>query len=275
MLNGAETLFLYHFADRPAAPCPTSYRPGHTERGDCLKDLPMTVPAAPLAPIEVGPDHANRRNAPRFTLMIRAARLILDGRDYLCVIRDVSATGMKIRLFHPLPPHGALAIGLGNGECHGADVAWSEGDHIGLQFHSPTSVDSLLDEDCGPKPRAPIQLKIGMEALVHAGREAMPARFVTISQQSASIEVSQKLVIGEHVRIQTAMLQPLIAKVRARGRTSPAGMTHELDFDSPFRLDELARATMAIHLTAGILAGPATFAPMPPASDRLRGRSAG
>lgn len=234
----------------------------------------MTVPATASPPFELGPNHANRRNAPRFTPMIRAARLILDGRDYLCVIRDVSATGMKIRLFHPLPPHRTLAIGLGNGECHGADMAWSEGDHVGLRFHAPTSVDSLLDEDRGPQPREAVRLKIGMEALVHAGREAMPARFVTISQQSAAIEVPQKLVIGEQVRIQTAMLQPLIAKVRARDRKSPAGMTHELDFDSPFRLDELARATMAIHLTAGILAGPATFAPMPPASERHGGRAA-
>jgi len=73
-----------------------------------------------------GPDHANQRGAPRFALMIRAARLILDGHDHLCVIRDVSATGMKIRLFHSLPPHRTLAIGLGNGECHAAEAVWTE-----------------------------------------------------------------------------------------------------------------------------------------------------
>jgi hypothetical protein len=71
------------------------------------------------------------------------------------------------------------------------------------------------------------------------------------------------------------MLPPLIAKVRSRDRNSQAGMTHEMAFDSPFRLDELARVTMAIHLTAGILAGPATFAPVPPASERHIGRLAG
>ena len=229
----------------------------------------MTLPVASNQP-----DLANRRSAPRFALMIRAARLILDGRDYLCVIRDVSATGMKISLFHPLPPHHTLAVGLGNGECHGADVAWTDGDHVGLRFHAPTTVERLLDENRGPEQREPIRLQIALEALVHAGREAMPARFVTIAQQAATIEVPQKLLIGEQVRIQTAMLPPLIAKVRSRDRNSQAGMTHELAFDSPFRLDELARATMAIHLTAGILAGPATFAPVPPASERHGSRAA-
>ncbi len=237
----------------------------------------MTLPGATtdfdLGP-DLSPDPANRRNAPRFALMIRSARLIVDGRDYLCVIRDVSATGMKIRMFHPLPPHRTLAVGLGNGECHAADVAWTDGDHLGLRFHAPTSVDRLLDEDRGPEPRQPIRLRIMLEALIHAGREAMPARFVTIAQQVATIEVPQKLLIDEQVRIQTAMLPPLIARVRSRDRNSERGMTHELAFDSPFRLDELARATMAIHLTAGMLAGPATFAPVPPASERHRGLAA-
>lgn len=224
----------------------------------------MTNSVAKTEP-DSGPDYANRRNAPRFALMIRSARLIVDGRDYLCVIRDVSATGMKIRMFHTLPPHRTLAVGLGNGECHAADVAWSDGDHLGLRFHAPTSVERLLDEDRSAEARQPIRLRIAMEALIHAGREAMPARFIDISQASASIEVPQKLVIGEQVRIQTAMLPPLIATVRSRALS---GMAHQLLFVSPFRLDELARATMAIHLTAGTLAGPASFAPIPPASAR-------
>ena len=210
-------------------------------------------------------EHANRRGAERFTLMIRAARLILDGRDHLCVIRDISATGMKVRLFHPLPPHATLAVGLGNGEGHEAEVAWSDGDHLGLRFLAPISVETLLEEERGAKPRQPIRLSVTLEALVHAGREAMPARFVDIGQQGAMIEVPQKLLIGEQVRIQTAMLPPLIATVRSRPLR---GMAHELAFLSPFRLDELARLTMAIHLTVGMLAGPATFAPVPPASAR-------
>ena len=224
------------------------------------------------SPDFLGPDYANRRDAPRFTLMIRAARLIIDGRDHLCVIRDVSATGMKIRLFHPLPSHRALAVGLGHGDCHAAEVAWKDGDHLGLRFKTPISVESLLDEDRGPEARQPIRLRIAMEALIHAGREAMPARFLDISQHAASIEVPQKLVIGEQVRIQTAMLPPLIATVHSRAL---GGMAHELLFVSPFRLDELARATMAIHLTAGTLAGPASFAPVPPASARDPMRKAG
>lgn len=231
---------------------------------------PTPTPAPNLAQAANQGDPVNRRGADRFTLMIRAARLILDGHDHLCVIRDVSATGMKVRLFHPLPPHRTLAVGLGNGESHPATVAWVDGDHLGLHFLVPISLDALLKDERECQPRETIRLQIMLEALVHAGHEAMPARFIGIGQQGATIEVPQKLLIDEQVRIQTAMLPPMIATVRSRITNSTSGMAYELAFDSPFRLDELARVAMAIHLTTGRLAGPATFAPVPPASARGR-----
>jgi len=44
------------------------------------------------------PAGAELRAAPRFTLLIRAAKLIADGREFLCIIRDASATGLKPKL---------------------------------------------------------------------------------------------------------------------------------------------------------------------------------
>lgn len=212
---------------------------------------------------------ANRRAAPRFTLLIRAARLVLDGRDHLCVIRDVSATGMKIRLFHPLPPHRSLAIGLGKSDCIAAHVAWTEGDHVGLRFHAPQSVEVLLDAERGSEGRQPLQLAITLEALVHAGCSAMPARIVSLAQQAARIEVPQKLVVGEQVRLQTAMLPPLLARVRSQRSEADIGVGYDLEFDSPFRLDELARAAMAIHISAGALSTPTSLSHASPSARHI------
>lgn len=229
----------------------------------------MTQPDPTGSGPDTETDPVNRRSAPRFTLLIRAARLVLDGRDHLCVIRDVSATGMKIRLFHPLPPHRELAIALGNGDCIAADVAWIEEDHVGLKFHELQSVEALLDSDRSAEGRQPVRLAITLEALVHAGREAMPARIVSLAQQAARIEVPQKLVIGEQVRLQTAMLPPLLARVRSQQAEAELGLAYELEFDSPFRLDELARAAMAIHITAGSLSTPTSLSPASPSARHI------
>ena len=48
------------------------------------------------------------RGAQRFTLLIRTAKLVSETGEFLCIIRDVSATGLRLRLFHDLP-RGRLA----------------------------------------------------------------------------------------------------------------------------------------------------------------------
>ena len=53
------------------------------------------------------------RGAQRFTLLIRTAKLVCESGEYLCVIRDVSSTGVRLRLFHDLPADDAHGAGTG------------------------------------------------------------------------------------------------------------------------------------------------------------------
>ena len=55
------------------------------------------------------PSGADLRGAPRFALLLRVAKLVVNGRERFCVIRDASATGLKVRLFAPLPHPADLA----------------------------------------------------------------------------------------------------------------------------------------------------------------------
>jgi hypothetical protein len=77
----------------------------------------MRNEAPPGAVVQQAPvSGAELRRAPRFTLLVRAAKLIADGREYLCVLRDASATGVKVRVFHPLPAYQTIELETGNGE---------------------------------------------------------------------------------------------------------------------------------------------------------------
>lgn len=46
------------------------------------------------------------------------AKLGADKRELLCVIRDVSEGGIRLRLFHELPQPTYLAIEMENGQSH-------------------------------------------------------------------------------------------------------------------------------------------------------------
>ena len=48
-------------------------------------------------------ERGDKRGAARVTLLIRAAKIVHPGGEFLCVVHTVSETGVRLRLFHPLP----------------------------------------------------------------------------------------------------------------------------------------------------------------------------
>jgi hypothetical protein len=89
---------------------------------------------------------AELRRAPRFTLLVRAAKLIIDGREYLCVLRDASNTGVKVRIFHPLPPYLHIALETGSGERYPMEMMWLKDDHAGFRFFDEIDVQHLIED---------------------------------------------------------------------------------------------------------------------------------
>jgi len=180
---------------------------------------------------------ADQRAAPRFMLLIRAAKLIVDNsREFLCVIRDASSTGLKIRLFNPLPPHRTLAVEMSNGDRYPLEQVWSEGEFGGFRFGSEVDVQRLLDETNGTFPKRQVRLRINLDGVLHSGGEALRVAFQDISQQGACIESDKWLLMNELVRIETDVMPPLYAKVRWRSHPR-----YGLLFEQTFKLDELAR----------------------------------
>ena len=68
-------------------------------------------------------DPAEQRRSPRYTSLIRAAKLVSGQGEFICVVRDVSATGISLRTFHGLPEAGQIALELQNGESYEISVA--------------------------------------------------------------------------------------------------------------------------------------------------------
>lgn len=192
-----------------------------------------------------------QRAAPRFTLLIRAAKLVIDGsREYLCIIRDASTMGVKVRLFSPLPEHyGAIAIEASNGERYPAEVIWQDGDYAGLRFMGDISLESLLDESNGAFPKRQVRVRVQLDAILHSGGTAVSIAFADISQRGAKVVCDKWLLLNELVRIETGALPTIYAKVRWRNHPH-----YGLLFEQTFQLDELAQ--IAAPLQPDELDGP-------------------
>lgn len=217
---------------------------GETGSPPSTSPAPGTPAESPAASPVSG---AELRSAPRFALLIRAAKLIVDGREYLCILRDASATGVKIRLFTPIPKHSRLAIELGNGDRHDARLAWTTHDHAGLQFLEEVDVQRLINERGGAHPRRQVRLRVVLDAVLHAGGESTHVRFHDISQQGACIECEKWLAMNELVRLDTGVMPSLYAKVRWRDHPR-----YGLVFEQTFKLDELARISAPLQLSQAL-----------------------
>lgn len=139
---------------------------------------------------------AEMRGAPRFTLMLRSAKLIADDCEYLCIIRDVSETGAKLRLFHPVPPASSLLLETTSGRRHPMELVWEGHSEAGFRFVQPIDVDSFVSE-AGPYPKRPLRLRVHHPAGIRIGGDTIPATILDISRQGARIEVGVKLAIGQ------------------------------------------------------------------------------
>ncbi len=190
------------------------------------------------------------RVAPRFTLLVRTAKLVADGREYLCILRDVSATGCKVRLFHPVPAHTAMALESANGEHYPMEMVWNRDGHAGFRFFEEIDVSHLIDDSRSPYPKRQIRMRTNVPARVIANGRELDVQLRDISQQGACIECPERLMLRQSLRIEVDGFPPIFAKVC--WRQAPR---HGLVFDRGFLLEELALNMTHLHESHG---GPGT-----------------
>ncbi|HET9629787.1 MAG TPA: PilZ domain-containing protein [Novosphingobium sp.] len=182
-----------------------------------------------------------RRATPRVTVMIRPAKLIADKREFLCVVRDVSEAGLKLRMFHKLPGHSHLTIEFENGERHAIQLVWQADELAGCRFVEQVDLQRLVAAHEGPYPRRQPRMQVEFGAVLCTRGLRTPVTLRDLSQRGAAIDCPGWLMIDELVRIESDVLPTIHAKIRWR-RPPRYGVV----FEQTFRLEELAMACARI-----------------------------
>jgi hypothetical protein len=182
-------------------------------------------PSAPVAEL---------RAAPRSSLMFRTAKLLGESGEYVCVVRDVSASGCRIRLFHEAPADSHLFLELANGDRYAMERVWAREDHLGFRFSCAIDVDRFIAEPSA-YPRRPIRLNLRRPADVVVDGVASPAVLLDLSQHGARIESGRKFALEQKLWLGIDDVQQRFGCVRWRN-----GYTHGVVLQQSLRLDELA-----------------------------------
>lgn len=195
------------------------------------------------------------RVSPRFTLLIRTAKLICSTGEYLCIVRDASSTGVSIRTFHPLPDNKQLTLELPNGDRHEVERIWEKEGSAGFRFLVPVDIDRLLHNK-SRFPKRAVRLRLQLPALVSCHGNTAGVVIRNLSQQGAQIECPLYLAIDQHLRLEADNLPLIQARVRWR-----KGSNYGLVFDDTFQFAELARLAAQLQGSCNIESG--TWLPGP------------
>lgn len=175
-----------------------------------------------------------QRGAPRFVSLIRAAKLVSAAGEFVCVIRDVSSTGVRLRSFHALPLEGSQALELQNGESYPVEPVRSAGAETSFRFLREVAVDRLVRESW-VYPRRPLRIALALPVSLRRGSESVAAMMRNISQQGCRLTAAAPLALEEAVTLRAPQLPGIRAKVRWRRKSD-----HGLVFDDTFSLRDFA-----------------------------------
>jgi hypothetical protein len=149
------------------------------------------------------PTLERRGSTSRQRLVMRVAKLICSSGEYPCIIRDVSESGAKLRIFHAHPPDTFMLIELSNGELHAAERRWVKDDIAGFRFTSDVDVDDFVNEKHS-HGRRPVRLRTEHEVQYVAAGDRGSAAMVNLSARGACIEAGRQLPVGSPLRIEIA-----------------------------------------------------------------------
>ncbi len=191
---------------------------------------------------------ADQRAAPRYTSLIRAAKLVSAHGEFVCVIRDVSSTGISLRMFHDVPSDETMGLELQNGDSFALRKVRANAREASFTFSDEVEVERLIRETWSyPKRQLRLNLTIPLTVTTLIGKsEAFTSN---LSQQGASIECDARFALDQTVRIEGKQMPELRAKVRWR-KDNCYGVV----FDNTFTLREfgvLAAKTQCPGLVRG------------------------
>ena len=156
-----------------------------------------------------------KRGAPRYTSLIRAAKLVCGQGEFVCVIRDVSAKGVSLRTFHGLPTDASVSLELQNGETHELSMVRSRDYDASYTFVEPVKVERLIQESW-TYPKRQLRLNIMMPATISTLTQRSNAFVTNLSQQGARVDCDNVFAIDQAVRLENDYLSDTRCRVRWR-----------------------------------------------------------
>lgn len=164
------------------------------------------------------PQRHERRLVNRAVAVLRVARLISDEGDQLCVVRNVSQTGVMVDTAQPPAPGDAVWLEFSTTVKVRGIVRWVVDYRFGVEFDAATDILKALDQPAGrlrrQRSRAP---RFVREGKVQIGGAARPAEGTILNISLGGVRAAvgrSDLAPGMRVKLDIAGLTTRDGQVR-------------------------------------------------------------
>lgn len=208
-----------------------------------------SVDSGALQPVSMHDDKADLRDKNRFALLIRSAKLTCDLGEFLCIVRDVSEGGVKLRLFHPLPPCDSFQLELSSRHTFEIEPIWTKGDLSGFRFTQAIDIPAFITER-SQFPKRALRLNLDTPAIVRIDGGAFSATIRDLSREGVRIETQIALALEQKVTVEAAHFTSRVGIIR--WRNSP---TYGVALQNLLSFETLALTAARMQLPAEYLEG--------------------
>lgn len=164
---------------------------------------------------EQAPRPEERREGERHLTLFRVGTLVISERRELCLIKNISAGGAKLRLYAGNIKVGQrLTVELKCGQPLTGRVTWLQEPNVGLAFDTPIDVIAMLSQnEDGPRPRMP-RIETASFCTLREGANIVRARACDISQGGLKVESATSFAANAPVVVSLPGLTPQEGVVR-------------------------------------------------------------
>ena len=142
------------------------------------------------------PAAGGRRQEPRHVTLLRAGAIVFDGRRELCLIRNISASGLMLHVYSELATGQHVEVEMKTGQRLAGHVQWVEESNVGVAFAESIDVMAILASQLVSstelKPRMP-RVEVRCPATLRFGGHSYRVATRDVSQGGAKITLDAVL----------------------------------------------------------------------------------
>lgn len=158
-----------------------------------------------------------RRKEARYKLILRAGVLEQEGRTSFCVVKNISSTGVQVKIYNRPVLHVETSLRVGDEQPVTGRIIWIKDDTAGISFDGELDPATLLrvqQKLSSKKRRALPRVTVEASASLRTNGRAFRATVCDISNLGARVRVNAELKPGDRATIQLVDLPSINAYVR-------------------------------------------------------------